>query len=111
MTDLWPWIAITIGAVVTYFWRALGVALAGRLSPEGRLIDWVTCVAYALLAGLIARMVLLPVGPLAEAPLLARLAAMAVGVGGYIVTGRNLLLGVLTGAAALAGLAVLHGVS
>ena len=111
MTDLWPWIAIAIGAVVTYFWRALGVALAGRVSADGRLIDWVTCVAYALLAGLIARMVLLPVGPLDEAPLWARLAAMAIGIGGYIATGRNLLLGVLVGAAALTGLAVLHGVS
>src|SRR3546814_17880920 len=73
MHDHWPYVVMLAGAAITYFWRALGVALAGRLRPDGRLFDWVGCIAYALLADLISRMIVLPIGPLSETTLGARL--------------------------------------
>ncbi len=103
-----PWLvftALTIGAAVTYAWRAVGVALAGRIDPEGVVIDWVGCVAYALLAGLICRMIVLPIGPLAETTLEARLGAVGIALVVYFGGGRRLLLGVLSGSLALMGLA------
>ena len=95
------WIVILVGAAATYLWRALGVALSGRIDPEGLLFRWVGCVAYAVLAGLIARMILLPVGSLAGTPLLSLMAAAAAALTVFYLARRNLLLGVVTGGTAL----------
>jgi branched-subunit amino acid transport protein len=98
---LWPYLLMTVGALATYFWRALGVTLSGRIDAGSRLFEWVACVAYALLAGLIARMILLPSGPLAEAATPDRVAAAAVALAIFFVTRRNIGLGVAAGAGAL----------
>src|SRR3546814_17566403 len=59
----WAYVLVVVGGLATYFRRALGVALSGRLAASSSFFDWVACVAYALLAGLIARMLLLPSCP------------------------------------------------
>ena len=48
------WLVMGFGVAATYLWRGLGVALSARLDPEGLVFEWVTCVSYAMLAGLIA---------------------------------------------------------
>ncbi len=101
--------ALAIGALVTYGWRALGVVVAGRIDPEGRVIAWVACVAYALLAAVIARMIVLPLGVLAETPLWARLGATAAGVAVWYLAGRRVLAGVAAGIAVMAVLVALTG--
>src|SRR3546814_9582946 len=45
----WPYILVIVGGLATYFWRALGVALSGRIDADSRLFEWVACVAYAML--------------------------------------------------------------
>ncbi len=102
MGDPWLYIAIAIGAAGTYLWRALGVAFAGRVAAEGRALEWITCIAYALLSALVVRMILLPVGP----PLVAtstsgRAGAALVAVAVYFATRRNILAGVSAGAVAV----------
>ena len=109
MDEPFAWLTIAVAAIVTYLWRGLGVALAGRVAPDSRVLDWVTCVAYALLAGLVARMILVPVGPLASVDLWMRLAAVVAAVGCYLAVGRRLLPGVLAGATTLATLAAVSG--
>ncbi len=104
---VWPFVVITASAAVTYAWRALGVLLAGRIDPGGAVFRWVGCVAYALLAGLVARMILLPIGPLRDAAVEARVGAAAVGLAAFLLTGRNLLLGLGAGVAAVVALAAL----
>ena len=107
-----PWLAfaaLTIGALMTYAWRAVGVALAGRIDPEGAVIAWVGCVAYALLAGLICRMIVLPIGPLADTSLTARLGAAGIALVVFFAGGRRLLLSVVAGSLALVGLAAWLG--
>ena len=101
--------ALTVGALVTYAWRALGVLVAGRIDPQGRVIVWVACVAYALLAAVIARMIVLPLGVLAEMPLWARLLATAAAVAVWYALGRRILPAILAGMAGLAGFAVWTG--
>ena len=101
MSEAWPYVVVLCGAVVTYFWRGLGVALAGRLRTDGPVIAWVTCVAYALLAALIARMLLLPIGPLAEASLWSRLGGVAAAAAVYAMTRGNVLAGVTAGCSTL----------
>ena len=98
---LWPLIVVLAGSLVTYAWRALGVYLAGRIPAESPIFDWVACVAYALLAGLIARMIVLPLGPLAETELSHRVSAAVLSLAIVFLTRNNLLFGVGAGAAAL----------
>ncbi|MGZ9057872.1 MAG: AzlD domain-containing protein, partial [Burkholderiaceae bacterium] len=60
-------------AAGTYLWRALGVAVAGRLDPDGEIFSWMGCVALAMIAGLVARMLVEPVGVLSTTSLPERL--------------------------------------
>ncbi|MQX36685.1 AzlD domain-containing protein [Roseospira navarrensis] len=95
--------AILTGAAVTYGWRWLGTTLAGRLRSDSAFMRWCGCVAHGLLAALIARMVVLPVGPLEGTPLAARLGGVAVALVVFFALGRNILLAVMAGAGALVG--------
>lgn len=90
-------IAVAAGAAVTYFWRGLGVALARRIDPAGPVFQWVGCVAYALIAALVARMILLPIGPLQETLLPHRLAGCAAALLVYVCAGRSVLLAASAG--------------
>jgi branched-subunit amino acid transport protein len=108
MNEVGFWTAagvLAVGAAVTYFWRFLGVLLSGRIDPQSRLFEWVGAVAYALLAALIARMIVLPLGPpLTETPLLYRLTATFLALVVFFLTRRNILLGVLGGVLVLVAL-------
>jgi len=103
------WLAILAGAGATYLWRALGVALAGRIDPGDAIFRWTGCVAYALLAGLVARMITLPVGELKETALWVRLAGTALSLAAFYATRRNILVGAAAGVGAVALLAWLGG--
>jgi len=105
----WPFVVMIAGAAATYVWRALGVALSGRIDPEGPVFDWIACIAYALLAGLIARMILQPSGLLAEVALGQRVVAAAIAVAAFWLLRRSVMLGVAAGATALVGLVLLSG--
>jgi branched-subunit amino acid transport protein len=99
------WLLIALSAVVTFASRLVGVVLIGRVATAERLLQWVVCVAYALLAGLVSRMLVQPIGPLAHTEPLVRLAGVAAGLVVWLVFRRNVLLGVLAGTATLAWLA------
>ncbi|WP_026986639.1 AzlD domain-containing protein [Fodinicurvata fenggangensis] len=101
LTNWGPYIALAITFAVTYGWRALGVALSGRIRTDSPIFEWVTCVAYALLAGLIARMIVLPLGSLAETPMIDRLSAALLALAVFLLTRKNLFLGVFSGFACL----------
>jgi branched-subunit amino acid transport protein len=103
--DLWGIAVVVAGAVATLIWRALGVTLSGRIKADSPVLDLIGCVAYALLAALVARMIVLPIGPLQATGLPVRLLAAAVAVVVFYVTRRSLLAGVVAGGGALALLA------
>ena len=86
----------------TYLWRGLGVAVSAHLKPDSELFAWVGCVAFAMLAGLVSRIVLIPSGPLEQTSLWQRLAATGFSLVVYLVlTKRNLFAGVVSSAVAL----------
>jgi branched-subunit amino acid transport protein len=102
---------VLLCGVATYAWRGLGVALARRVNVDGELFRWVSCVAFAMIAGLMARIILLPTGALASTGVAERLAATACALVVYfLLTRRNLFAGVSAGALAIVALeAVLKG--
>lgn len=102
------WLLIAACGLGTYLWRGLGVALSGRIEPDSELFRWAACVAYAMVAGLIARIVVMPTGVLAESLLMDRLAACAVALIAYYAVRRNLFAGVIAGAATLVVLSQLR---
>ncbi|HEX9791650.1 MAG TPA: AzlD domain-containing protein [Kiloniellales bacterium] len=97
----WPVLIILAGAAATYVWRALGVALSGRIDPEGAVFQWVACVAYALLAALVVRMIVLPTGPLAQTPMTDRVGMASLAFAVFMASRRSMLLGVGVGAGGL----------
>ena len=99
---LWSLVIAAIAA--TYVWRFLGTVFAKQIDPHGALFQWVTCVSYAMLAGLISRMVFIPVGTLVEVPLWIRVAGIVVGLGVFLLARRIVLLGVGAGLAVFVGL-------
>lgn len=97
-----PWVLLALCGLATYAFRGLGVLLSGGLRAESEIFAWVSCVAYAMIAGLIVRMLLMPTGALAETTMLER----AIGTGAALVayfslTRKNLFAGVFAGALAV----------
>ncbi len=105
--NAWPY--LLVGVLVTYVWRGLGVMLSGRLNADSPLLRWVAAVAYAMLAGLIARLIILPAGPMAAASLTARLIAAGMTLIVYLITRRNIVFGVTAGTLTL--ILELYGIS
>ena len=95
-----PFAALLVAALATYFWRGLGVMLSHRLSADQPLFHWVSAVAFAMLAGLIARLIIFPGGALAETELPDRLAAAVLALAIFYWSRKNLALGVFAGAGA-----------
>lgn len=94
-TELW---IVVLGAIAaTYVWRFSGVLLSRKIDTKSAVFQWFTCVSYAMLAGLIARMILFPVGPLTAVALWIRLICVAIGLLVFLFAGRNILLSVSVG--------------
>jgi len=98
------WLIVLACAAATFLWRALGVLVARRIDANGAFFRWVTCVSYAMVAGLIFRMIILPESDLAGVSLPVRIAAVAIAFGAYFLFRRRLVAGVLAGGVSLSAL-------
>ena len=90
-------ILVLVGFLPSEVWRWLGIALGRGLDEQSEVILWVRGVATALIAGVIARIVLIPPGALAGVPLPVRLAALAGGFLGFLLIRRSAFAGVVVG--------------
>lgn len=95
-------------ALATYLWRGLGMLVSGRVRMDSEFFIWAGCVAYALIAGLAVRILLLPTGTLAATPLFERLVACAIALIVYFVFRRNLFVGIAAGFVALVTLVAIR---
>ena len=82
---------IFLSALATYIWRVGGVILGAQLRADIAVFQWLSCVAYALLAGLMSRVIVFPVGVLADTSLFARIVAMTFGFLLFFLLGRRVL--------------------
>ena len=85
----------------TYLWRGIGLLVSGRVRVDSEFFVWAGCVAYAMIAGLTMRIMLLPGGTLAQTLVWQRLAACGIALVVYFVCRRNLFVGIAAGFAAL----------
>ncbi|MCH9806623.1 MAG: AzlD domain-containing protein [Alphaproteobacteria bacterium] len=81
--------------------RWLGLYLGHGLEADSEIFVWVRAVATALVAGLVTRLVMFPVGALEGVALWMRLGALASGIAIFFIRGRHLGAGVSGGAAVL----------
>jgi branched-subunit amino acid transport protein len=87
-----PSTLVLVAAAVagTFVWRAVGVLAAGRVVEGSPLFDWVSCVAYAIAAGLMMKLLVMPSGALADTALAHRLLALAAALVVFFAAGRRL---------------------
>jgi len=106
MSTLELWLIVGVAFLSTYVWRAAGMLIASRLHPDSAISRWFACVAYAVLAGLIARMIIIPEGALADAPLADKLIALACGFAMFFLSKRNTTWATVTAFFVFAGIAL-----
>lgn len=105
MSDYRIWFALLAASLATYVWRGLAVAVSSRISPTGPVFRWFGCVAYGMVAGLIARMILMPVGVLTQASLADRVGAAAVGLAVFFIFRKRVFVGTFAGLVAFIAIA------
>ncbi|MDA8637539.1 AzlD domain-containing protein [Rhodospirillales bacterium] len=93
-----PWTLVFLAIAGTYLWRGVGTAIAARIDPESDFLQWVACVAYAALAGLIARILILPVGILEQTEMIDRLGATGIGFVLFFIFRRHVGIGTISAA-------------
>ena len=75
------WIALAGATIGTYFCRAIGVFLAKRINQDSEIFRWLAAVTYAMVAALVVRMILMPVGLLATVPAWIRILICILSIG------------------------------
>ena len=83
-------LVILVTSFATYLSRFLGVVSSEKIKETSKIFKWFNCIAYSVLAALIARMVIFPAGELAESSIVIRLFVVAISVAMFLVTKKNL---------------------
>jgi len=83
-------VVILVTSFATYLSRFLGVVSSEKIKETSKIFKWFNCIAYSVLAALIARMVIFPAGELAESGILIRLFVIAASVVLFLFTKKNL---------------------
>ena len=83
-------LVILVTSFATYLSRFLGVVSSEKIKETSKIFKWFNCIAYSVLAALIARMVIFPAGELAESGIVIRLFVVAASVVMFLFTKKNL---------------------
>jgi len=83
-------LVILITSLATYLSRFLGVVSSEKIDETSKVFRWFNCIAYSILAALIARIIIFPAGVLQESNLLLRLLVVAICLVLYILSKKNL---------------------
>jgi len=83
-------VVILVTSFATYLSRFLGVVSSEKIKETSKIFKWFNCIAYSVLAALIARMVIFPAGELAESGVVISLLVVAVSVVMFLFTKKNL---------------------
>ena len=97
-------LVILVTSFATYLSRFLGVVSSEKIDAKSKIFRWFNCIAYSILAALIARIVIFPAGVLEEADLWLRLIVIIISIIIFIISKRNLVYPTVLSAILLASL-------
>jgi len=103
------WFVVLLCSAATYLWRFLGVVVSKHIDVTSAVFEWVTCVSYAMVAGLVCRLLVLPENELAVIPLGWRVLAIVAAFASFYLFRKSMLAGVLVGSGALVGVVYVGG--
>ena len=83
-------VVILVTSFATYLSRFLGVVSSEKIKETTKIFKWFNCIAYSVLAALIARMVVFPAGELVESSIFIRLFEVTLCVLMFLFTKKNL---------------------
>jgi len=83
-------LVILVTSFATYLSRFLGVVSSEKIDETSKLFKWFNCIAYSVLAALIAKMVVFPASELAESSIFIRLFVVTLCVLIFLFTKKNL---------------------
>ena len=83
-------LVILVTSFATYLSRFLGVVSSEKIDVKSKIFRWFNCIAYSILAALIARIVIFPAGVLEEADLWLRLIVIIISIIIFIISKKNL---------------------
>ena len=83
-------LVILVTSFATYLSRFLGVVSSEKIDETSKLFKWFNCIAYSILAALIARMIVFPAGVLQNADLWLRLFVVIICIIVYLLSKKNL---------------------
>ena len=83
-------LVILVTSFATYLSRFLGVLSSEKIEETSKIFRWFNCIAYSILAALIARIVIFPAGVLEEADLWHRLIIIIISIIIFIISKKNL---------------------
>jgi hypothetical protein len=108
--ELWSYVVVLLaGTLMTEPWRWAGLALSRNLDVDSETFKLARAISTAIVAALVARLVVLPTGALADIDLWVRAGAFLGGIAVFLATGWRLLLGVAAGVVLLLAGAALAG--
>ena len=83
-------LVILVTSFATYLSRFLGVVSSEKIKETSKIFKWFNCIAYSVLAALIARMIVFPAGELAESDIFIRFFVVIVSVVIFLFSKKNL---------------------
>ena len=83
-------LVILVTSFATYLSRFLGVVSSEKIDATSKVFRWFNCIAYSILAALIARIVIFPAGVLEEAELWVRLIVIIISIIVFFISKKNL---------------------
>jgi Branched-chain amino acid transport protein (AzlD) len=101
---------LLVGFLPNEVWRMLGLVVGRGIDEDSEFFVWARAVAIAVLAGVIAKIILLPPGTLASVPLAVRLGAIGCGLLAFLLVRRSVFAGVVAGEIVLTLGALRHGI-
>ena len=83
-------LVILVTSLATYLSRFLGVVSSEKIDETSKIFKWFNCIAYAILAALIARMIIFPAGVLSESVIFFRFVVLVSAIILFLITKKNL---------------------
>tara|TARA_B100001245_G_scaffold227130_1_gene203230 strand:+ start:703 stop:1035 length:333 start_codon:yes stop_codon:yes gene_type:complete len=83
-------LVILVTSFATYLSRFLGVISSEKMDIKSKIFRWFNCIAYSILAALIARIIIFPAGVLGEVELWIRLIVVIISIILFLLSKNNL---------------------